>query len=340
MFPPLITAYFKALRKTLSFHGSFLGPGSFLQPTRNQKGQTIVEYVLLIVVILSLAYGLARNFIQPLRDYGSAVFTNTIACALEYGQLPAEVVGEQGCEASMKGGTGSSGGGGGSGGGGSGGKNGGGSQANNNQRNGKDKKGKDSKNGGTEDQSGAQKDSQSSESADSKEDKKDASNNAAAGKPGSRGGTTVVGSNGQILKLSDRPTGVELGDRSGQIIIEGGASGGGVDSYQPRRIRQRKPIYKAIEGELLNEYVQSNQNNKEKEKSVTRAVASGGFEAIKKNRKIELGPPREKKLAEDKKEEWDLSKMVRMGLIILMVLAIVIFVFFQLSQIRKNSSAT
>lgn len=291
-----------------------------------------------------MAYGLARNFIEPLKKYGASMFTSTIACALEYGQLPAEIVGDQGCAAAMNGkggaGGGSGGGRGGSGsGGGSSGR--GGSQGNNNQ-NGQDKnKNKNSKSGSSDSQSDNQGASDKGGSSASSEGDKSGSsaNSGRRGRGG--GGTTVVGANGQILKLADRSSGVESGDRPAQITIENASGGGsGGDPYQIGRVRQRKPIYKSVQGELVDEVAQAAKNEKKSEKTVSRSVASGGFENLKKNRRLEVGPQREKKVIEQKKEEWDLSKIVRTGLIILMIVAIVLFVFFQLAQMRKGSGSS
>jgi len=69
-----------------------------------QRGQAIIEYVLLLVIVVSLFYGLSKTFFEPLQKYGSSVFTNTIACSFEYGQLPSEIISEDGCAAKYQGG--------------------------------------------------------------------------------------------------------------------------------------------------------------------------------------------------------------------------------------------
>lgn len=53
----------------------------------NQQGQAVVEYVLLLVIIVSLILGL-RGVFGSMNDYMSNVMGEYIACLMEYGELP------------------------------------------------------------------------------------------------------------------------------------------------------------------------------------------------------------------------------------------------------------
>lgn len=54
----------------------------------SQKGQAVFEYVLMVIVTLSLIIGLATHFITPLRDYLQNYAGTYIECLLETGELP------------------------------------------------------------------------------------------------------------------------------------------------------------------------------------------------------------------------------------------------------------
>lgn len=312
-----ITSHFKPAGKTLSF------PSANLDRFRNQKGQAIVEYVLLIVIILSLAYGLARVFFEPLRNYGSGVFTNTIACALEYGQLPAEVITEDGCAAVMNAGTMGGGGGRGGGRGGRGGS--GSSSSQGNQSKNKDSQQQDQRPG--------------EESKEKSADAKGAGSNSNASGGASRPNTSVVNARGEVLKLGNGSGASEVNARSSEVILEGenyGLSDGG---YSVLGRRRRRPVYKAVQTEYVDELLSRSSKSKRSEKLSSRTVASVGAEAEKKIRRVEVNAQREKKKVEVQEQSWDFAKILRIGLIVLMIIAILLFIFFQVAQIRKGSGS-
>jgi hypothetical protein len=301
----IIKTYISFERETFSFRRWTIG--SSVRLVGGQKGQTMVEYILLLVVVVTLAYMLGRNFFQPLKNYGSSVFTNTIACALEYGQLPAAIVTEEGCSASMNAGAGGT-------------------------------------SGGARRKGGGSKDGSSS-TTPTKEDKKSQEpggehSTSDSSSPSSRSQVSTISGRSGTLQLG-RATGVE--DRGSKITsianddefsgakeFEGYAGGLG--------IKRRKPRYKALDSEVAEEFV----NRKKKSKAIdtgVRSPSSGEGAEGGKPKRLTLSNQKNDKNFKVTEEDWDMSKMIRMALIVLMILAILIFVFFQVSQIRRGSSS-
>lgn len=265
----------------------------------NQSGQAIIEYVLLLVIVVSLFYGLSKTFFEPLQRYGTGVFTNTIACAFEYGQLPAEIVSEDGCEARFEGGRLSN-----------------------------------SSNSGQRNQSSSSKSSDSSKKGETSQSTA-ASTSSSSGESGG-GRSTTLYSRGSAVQIG-RPSGVEgRAITSNQSYAE--ESGTRIDisdsDYTGRR--GRRPILKPISGEL--EAILLTQKSK-KLGEINRSIASTVEGSERKTKKLIINAKKNTKAQDEVQKPWDFYFLLRIALIILMVAAILLFIFFQLAQIRRGSSS-
>lgn len=294
-----------------------------------------MEYILLAVVILSIAYGLGRHFFQPLQKFGSSVFTSTIACALEYGQLPAEITAEEGCSASiqataMNGGSPS----------GKGGKSGPGGKGGSSDS-GKD--GNSSKSGsGKGSGSDSDSDSSNSEGSSSSSSENSESGKSGSGGSGSGSGSTTVISRNGTLQLGNAPGAEGSRSSNNEIVYDSSQFEGGEIDYSPggSRAKRRKPIYRQIKGDMEDDLTLRKKKTKVVEKGGGRSVADSGGEEEGKPKRMVVSNKKDSKASETEEAAWDASKMIRMALIILMIVAILIFVFFQVSQIRKGSGSS
>lgn len=285
--------------KDIFFKLQFYNPCRAKSLASNQRGQSIIEYVLLLVVVVSLFYGLSKALFEPLRKYGSDVFTNTIACAFEYGQLPAEIVTEDGCDAAFRGGkladSSSS-----------------RSQANN----------KNTTKSKTDEASKKSKSPPSSSSSES----------ASSGSPGR---SSTIYSKGNALQLG-RASGVEAKSTK-TVTISGDDSRTKleVSDNDFSMKRGRRPTVKPITGELETIIL-----NKKKKKTgeINRSIASSLETGEKRTKKLILSNKKKSQISDETQKPWDFYSILRIALIFLMIIAILIFVFFQLSQIRKGST--
>lgn len=268
---------------------------------RQNSGQAIVEYLLLVVVILSMFYILAKQFFEPLQRYGSSVFTSTIACSLEYGQLPADIKSEEGCSASL--------------------------QANitrsNQQR--------------TNTNSNSRKSSSTSEPSKGDGTKNSSPGSRETETSNSQGRSSSSGqaSRGPTL---NQPTGTDSKTLSKKELMVSENSRGGsevVDDSNGLRRMKQKSLTKPISGDLATAL----NLKKNKGREVRRAVSEISSENQKKSKRFIVNNKKKEKGLDIKEESWDLSKIIRMALIILMILVIIIFVFFQLVQIRKGAES-
>lgn len=264
----------------------------------NQQGQAVVEYVLLLVIVLSLFYGLSKTFFEPLQKYGTSVFTNTIACSFEYGQLPAEIISEDGCEARYEGGRMSN-------------------NSSSQQQN----------------QTSSSKKSDSGK-GDEKTQTTTAATSSSSGDSG-RGRSTTLYSRGNPVQLG-RPFGAESrAITSNQSYAEETGTRIDISDSDYLGRRGRRSIIKPITGEL--ETILLDQK-KRKPGEITRSIASTVDGTEKKIKKFTVNTKKSSKDQGDVQKPWDFYFLLRIALIIMMVVAILLFVFFQVSQIRRGSS--
>ena len=303
----------------------FRKPVSFelRKPLNNQKGQAIVEYILLIVVILSIAYALGRHFFTPLQKFGSSVFTSTIACALEYGQLPAEISSEDGCSTSMQstgvGGSKAVG---------------GGSKSNSNNqtssKSGGDKQGKQD----------SQDKSQLKEGGNSKSN--EGSSNSETSKSSEGGGASItsINSKGGKLNLSKSVGSESRTGKNSEVVTENTNLGSDGGDYRCGGLsaRRRKTLFRTRQGDLLETMSNSPDKKRKIESNIKRGISGNNDEG--KPKRINVTSKSKIKKAVDVENNWDMSKLIRMVLIVILIIGILLFVFMQVSQIRKGAGST
>jgi hypothetical protein len=318
-----ITSHLRSSWETICFRRSFRR--YFRRrgcPLANDRGQAIIEYILLAVVAITIALALGKHFFTPLQKYGASVFSSTIACALEYGQLPAEITSEEGCDASLQaGGIGAG-------------------QGGSGRGSGPGSKGGTSR---TRPDTGSQSQTPKEEAAKKNESGEGgrSSSPSSSSNRGSGGGggsvSSVVGRRGTLQLKS--PGAEAKSSRSGEIVYDSASFGGGdeggyaIDSALGRRRRSR---YRQLTGNQV--YDDANAKKKKEkviEKGGARVTASGiGEEGRPK--KMTVNTQQRTKKDETQKDNWDMSRILRIALIVLMIVAILLFVFFQVSQIRKG----
>jgi hypothetical protein len=289
-----ITSHLRSSWETICFRRSFRR--YFRRrgcPLANDRGQAIIEYILLAVVAITIALALGKHFFTPLQKYGASVFSSTIACALEYGQLPAEITSEEGCDASLQaGGIGAG-------------------QGGSGRGSGPGSKGGTSR---TRPDTGSQSQTPKEEAAK----KNESGEGGRSSSPSSSSNRGSGGGGGSVSSVS----------------FGGGDEGGyAIDSALGRRRRSR---YRQLTGNQV--YDDANAKKKKEkviEKGGARVTASGiGEEGRPK--KMTVNTQQRTKKDETQKDNWDMSRILRIALIVLMIVAILLFVFFQVSQIRKG----
>lgn len=57
--------------------------------SRNQSGQAVIEYILVLIVVVSILLGVMWQFNDGFRKFTNAYFGDYLACLLELGELPA-----------------------------------------------------------------------------------------------------------------------------------------------------------------------------------------------------------------------------------------------------------
>lgn len=281
----------------------------------NQGGQALVEYVLMLVVIVSLILSL-RGVFTSMNSFMSDFMGEYIVCLMEYGELPSLGVsnsdlkqhdggtGGKKCEfrkfsgAVVFGGGGGGGPGGPGSGGGSGGGPGGGSGKNSSSAGGKNgQSGSSSKNGASNKDSG---DSSDNDSAGS-------SRGSSSSAKRSRGATPYA--NGQISRsgsgsTADAPQ--DLNNEKVKVLSDSEGSkksdGRGADygRNQGRNTTYSNGKYKAITGAMAEEIEKKSKMSPRKPGS-TILKAEGGYRFLPAKKTI--SPPEKTRVIEEKKDE-------------------------------------
>jgi Flp pilus assembly pilin Flp len=291
-----------------------------LKPTtlvKNRKGQAAVEYVLLLVVIVSMilaAKGLFSGVNKFIGDYVGDYF----ACLMDHGELPALGVSEADlknhtnkCSAKFSiangatlTGPGSSGGGGSS------------------------SKSKANQNAKSSNKSSSNSDSKSKLGSASN---KDGSGNGAGG--GSSGGKNSAYANGRIKRSNSPSTsdGPSEADNKSKIIEDEGAVsafGRGDNNRNSNRSRFTQYKYKAItSGQMFDEVEKTSKREERKPsvKSLSKMSADEGFRPGPRTNNF-VPPERKPAVAsEDTDPNFGFGKMMKWLMIAGMVVAIVVF---------------
>lgn len=273
-----------------------------------EKGQALVEYMLMLVVAVILIVGLTITFFVPLRNFVADLNNTYIRCLLETGELPrvgtdssascdAEVPKFQLGSASGGGAPGSKGGG--------------------NKQN-------------TENQKG---ESSSSDGSSGTEAGKSADNNGGASGGLSNRRSSMI-RNGMRTRGNAR--GESGGDKTTNIPIDDFNAGEGfVSTNAAGRLSKAKQKTKQIDLSGLTEYDRKKiERAVEKNRSI--AVDSEEF-TQKRNRKLLVKPPPEKKLEQDLNVQTDFGGYFKIFFFIVIILFIIILMGSQAMQMTNSS---
>ena len=265
------------------------------------------------------------SFFTPLQKFGSSVFTSTIACALEFGQLPAEISSEDGCSTSMQtiGLGGSKGGGGG------------------NKSNSKNQ----SSSEGAGDKKGKQDPQNKSQNKDGENSKSDSSSKSSeVSKSSESGGASVssINSKGGQLSLSKSVGSESRNGKNGEVVIENTNFGSDSGDYRfgGTNRRRRKILFKSRQGDLLESMSNLRGKQMQIEGNRKRGISGGIGIDEGKPKRMDVTSRGKSKKTEVVENNWDMSKLIRMALIVILIIGILLFVFMQVSQIRKGAGST
>lgn len=273
---------------------------------RSESGQGIVEYILLLVVVITLVLALANRFFKPFRNWADFYVGAYVECLLDQGQLPS-LGGEnalQDCDPppnEFAGGGGTSGG-----------------STNRNSET-------DSRRGG-EDEEGRGRDSR---------------NRSGSGR-GDEGNLQARG--GRSFKRV-RVGGFDNGDsgKSSKISVAEVESKS-ADKTKYFRSRQTASAFRSGQGRaqrvtgLRGLMAAEREKIEKREKKVNKNVASVAGGATDRGQKKFAVDPKQKKAKEVALEagSWSIGQFLRYLLIIVIVIALVLFVGGQLIQISKS----
>ena len=265
----------------------------------NCRGQAMIEYVLILIITISLLVGLASQIFKPMEKFMQAFMGDYVKCLLETGALPSfgddgeQKAQEMGCTMAkfdVVGGTGGS----------------------------KNGKGGGSSSSGGSDSDGGSKKSPSSSGGDSEGSSSRSSYAGSASRSGGR----------SLMSPSNRGSlGLESGGASGKVVeiaFDGQGGGGFFKTTSNGRFtdgRPKKTFAVGISGLTDGD---KKKIEKKREKSVSRTVATGEFGAPIK--KMGVKKPEIKSRAADDSEPMTIGNFIRYLFIAALIIALVIFI--------------
>lgn len=277
----------------------------------NQRGQALLEYVLLAVGIIIILVGLLGRFFKPMGNFASGPVKDYLECILERGELPA-LGGNPSAECTLEGPRTAGDGSGGSG-------RGGGKGSDLSKGDGGNKSDKDSKKSGEDGGSAG-----GGSSANSGGGGRNGGSSRMFSKP--RPNSISEGSSSRKIANSDRDD-----DGEGDVQLQGNLQIRGSQG------RVRRIAAKGYAGVLAQEVEKA----KKKENKVrilgkiTKKDIEQGLEGEKK-RLLVKNTLHTKKADEQQTEEMNIGKFIRVILIILLVLGFLIFIGMQLNKLSKE----
>ncbi len=267
----------------------------------NNKGQAMIEYVLMLIITISLIVALASQIFKPLEKFMQAFMGEYVKCLLETGALPSfggeglTSAEDMGCTMAKFNDVAGSGGS-------KNGKGGGGSSAS----------------GGSDSQSGSDK-SSSSSGGDS-EGSSSRSSSSYAGSA-SRGGRS-------IMRPSNRgSTGVESAASNGKVVeiaFDGQGGGGFFKTTSNGRFTDARPKKTMAVGISGLTEADKKKIEKKREKSISRTIATGEFGAPIK--KLGVKKPEIKSQTLDDSEPMTIGNFIRYLFIAALIIALVVFI--------------
>ena len=265
----------------------------------NKKGQAMIEYLLMVVMMVVLLAGLMITFFVPLGDFISSLNNSYIRCLLETGELPkVGVEGTAMCDEFMP------------------------------RFQGRNMDGSPSSPRGT---------TRNSENERGQSSSADGSTGSEAGGVGS---LSAMNRKSSMIRNGMRSNGnarsESSGSKSTNIPVEDFNAGEGFASNGSSAfIRGSKKKTKKIDLSGLTEY---DRKKIEKEQTKNRAIAvdSETF-TQKRNKKLIVKPPPEKKLDDDLNVQTDFSRYFKIFFFIIIILFIIILMASQAMQMTNSS---
>lgn len=291
-----------------------LNPGPPSLKLRNTGGQAIIEYVLVLIVVVSLILGLSIQFFKPMETFMQSYLGTYVECLLETGSLPyaGESINstkDKGCTfAKLQGGDRLS----------------GGSNRSNGSNGSNDS---NESNGANGDRSGSDRNKNGS----SAENGSSSGGNSASGSSrySSRSGFNRL--NGKGLRDGGMASG---NNKVIEIALAGDGSGGFFSSRSSQResFSRRKSSYVPLTG-LTEE--ERKKIEKLSEKSAGRIVATSEFGPTTK--KIAVKKPEPKVVVQEDSEPLTVGNFIRYLFIGALIIALVIFIGGQALSMSKEN---
>jgi hypothetical protein len=272
----------------------------------NQTGQAFIEYILVLLVVVSICLGVMWQFNDAFRKFSNSYFGNYIACLLELGELPALGGSTSGVCASE--------------------------YEPFDIANGRPKKGVGF-NGGDDsddDDSGSGRDKDGSGGSNSG----DGSGGDVAGASGSAKGTDGVGRFGRFgANSSGRPTSVVIGTVKKDDVYTGSTESSSKTTNRMNTVRRQETLkFVDQSGGVIDPF----ENRKVKEASVT--ISKDTSNQTLKPKKARVDISRKVASADMKKDDtkFTLGDFLRYLLIAAIIIAVVIFIGGQALQVSKS----
>jgi hypothetical protein len=327
----------------------------------DSKGQGTIEYVLLLVVIVSIGFGLLNQFFKPFGNYIKGITSTELKCSLETGELMgSEKLKDEGCVPTYQASAGNSNGSSGSNGqtsSSSSGVSSSGSSSSGSNNGSKNKNGSSSSGSSSGSSSSSSSSSGSSSSGGSSSSSSSSSGSSSSGSDKAGNEDSNSGDNEGVNDSSGRSGGMRVSKligRKGNVELRNGTSaadGAGVgDNTVSIEIGEEDKNSRSLRGwrnenrnkpRAITGYGVVEEDAEVKKSDKTTGV--GDSKLVKKGEeqetKIKQLKLQNKSSSKDKSEEvenWSFSKWIRIAVIVLIVVAILIFLFFQILQITKS----
>jgi|GEM_PF-2178930 len=286
----------------------------------NRSGQGIVEYILLLVVVLSIAYALLNQLVTPFKNWTDFYLGQYVECLLDQGELPSLGGDSEVTDCNYSSLTDNS------------------KQNNNNNNSSNGQSNSEDKKSDSNKDSSNSQDQSSQDSTNRGQNKKQLSYRAGTRSYGGGDSSSSYASNKKINLTSSSDTAEgELGSESSNSDSNSSSSYRGRNNYFNNRVKIRR--IKGLSGQIDEEdskmikqkkkskKQQANKSNLEEEETQTNA----------NQKKFSFKPSQSKaKKVNQSEDNWSFLGLFKSAFIIIIIIALIWFVFLQIAQITRS----